>query len=116
MEYEVSLLPPDTVFPRVGQIWETVRECVVDATIFLGNGEAMAGHPRLKAPERFRITGLSNPPIMVSFTPLRYEELEKLVVPEEFLTRQGYGGYQLDLRFGKERYFNELFKLVSNPA
>ena len=27
--YELSLLPPNTLFPRPGQIWETVRDCDV---------------------------------------------------------------------------------------
>jgi hypothetical protein len=29
MEYERSLLPPSTIFPRPGQVWETVRDCEV---------------------------------------------------------------------------------------
>jgi len=29
-DYQRSLLPPDTVFPREGQIWEAVRDCQVD--------------------------------------------------------------------------------------
>ena len=28
-EYQRSLLPPETVFPREGQIWKAVRDCEV---------------------------------------------------------------------------------------
>src|SRR5579862_9767197 len=27
--YERSQLPPDTIFPRLGQIWEAIRDCEV---------------------------------------------------------------------------------------
>ena len=29
VEYELSHLPPDTIFPRPGLIWETTRDCEV---------------------------------------------------------------------------------------
>ena len=125
LDYERSLLPPDLVFPRVGQIWETLRDCDVHfqawftvkgthdwfpqplplVTEILQSGQTVqlfphfaAGRIALKQGERVRIHALddTNRPLQVIFVPLRYDELHQTVVPDEQRRRRSH--YVLTLR------------------
>jgi hypothetical protein len=156
VDYELSHLPPDTIFPRPGQIWATARDCEVGfeaciawqgpqfSKLQLRSGEAVTifgpakpvspfpfGTARLQKGEKVRIleradlTGFAGPkPIGVNFEPLRYEELESSIVPQELRNMPGYRGYRLCARtarpsscFHAERtYLNEDFRLVEDVA
>ena len=121
-DYERSLLPPDLVFPRAGQIWEAVRDCrahVLKRRIG-PNGPFFWPNARLRQGERVRILTLDDPkPLTVAFQPLRYEELHQSIAPDSLR-------YELRLRTAcsvlaaalreDTGYFNEVFRLVEDVA
>jgi len=140
-EVERSRLPSDIVFPRVGQVWETVRDCEVtfrpcfDLPPVNGTGTSgfalqlrLGGMVRMREGERIRILGLEHPdkPLDVRFQPLRYSELHAAIVPDEIRQKPGYRGYELSVysartlpQFSKQpsqTYFNEAFKMVADLA
>jgi hypothetical protein len=62
-------------------------------------------------------------PLGVSFVPLRYAELENILVPEHIRTRPGYTHYHLTAptarTFGLEKpadYFGECFRMIEDAA
>jgi len=138
---ERSRLPAGILFPRVGQVWETIRECEVpfqvrfsiqaSAWLFKPGGPAKevqallpGGKARLAAGERVRIESVDDPerPLYVTFVPVRYEELYESIVPVEH--RRPSSHYVLALRTAytpycvrEERaFFTELFRLVGEPV
>ncbi len=143
MEIESSWLPRDLVFPRLGQIWEAVRDCEVpfrtslpfqqkpahavatpaDLEAYL---ESLFGVCKLHKGERVRVVDAEGPkPVQVTFVPLRYQELHERIVPEGTRKLPGYSGYVLHLKtaqtiveFNRERqsYFTEAFKCVADIA
>ena len=112
IDYERSLLPPDTVFPCGNQVWEVMQDCEVRFIAGFSERPVEAYRARLSAGERVRIraTGEARP-IFVNFVPLRYHELAQSIVPEDIRTSSGYVGYWLDAKTG---YFNEHFRLVED--
>ena len=143
LDYERLLLPPDTAFPRVGQIWETVRDCEVHfqawRTVRVSNAwpsQAAApsiktiqapftgGNVQLQQGERVRIDALDDAdrPLQVTFVPLRYDELHLVIVPKD--ERRTSSRYVLTLRTAytvccsrdEKGFFNELFRRVDDAA
>jgi hypothetical protein len=125
-DYERSLLPPDIMFPRTGQIWEAVRDCEVNFSGWTPTNPIFpGGSARLRQGERVRILTLDDPkPIWVSFQPVRYHALHESIVPHDIRNRPGYQRYALSLRTaytvccppGETGYFHELFRLVEDVA
>ena len=136
-DYERSLLRPNIVFPRVGQIWETVRDCDVDfrAWCDIQGGYAWLTSPvkgaktfygfgkvRLPRGERVRIDALDdvNKPLQVTFVPLRYDELHWTIVPENEVRESSH--YVLALRTAytvccsrdETGFFQDLFRLAED--
>src|SRR5579883_1458222 len=72
-DYERSLLPSNTVFPRGGQIWEVAQECDVQVNYVFATPASFSGKGRLPVGERVRIMDdiQNSQPILVSFLPLR---------------------------------------------
>lgn len=141
-EIERSRLPSNMVLPRVGQIWETVRDCAVSFRPCFSIEQTQAagsdglvpkrawkllfgGSTQLREGERIRVIGVDDPdkPLQVHFQPVRYEELHAGIVPEDIRCAPGYQGYKLflktvktipDLRKGDcQSYFNETFRLIA---
>lgn len=123
-DYERSLLPPGLVFPRAGQVWEPVRDCDVRFVAFIPRTILPSGLARLRRGERVRIQPGESKPIQVHFQPVRYEELEPVIVPEDIRNRPGYHYYWLTLRIARTPcclyeepgFFHELFHLVEDVA
>jgi hypothetical protein len=116
-----SLLPPGIVFPRAGQIWETLRDCRVHVSKWMvGPVGAVAWRDaRLQEGERVRILTLDNPkPLRVIFQPVRYEELHESIAADSLRyslwvwTAPGV----VPVLGKKPGYFIELFKLVGEVA
>src|SRR5215475_6036946 len=112
---EKERLPEGVVFPRVGQIWECIRDCQVsfrphvrrvtfvsaESTKVLDKLAPMhrpiapedilvllGGHTNFPAGERIRVVGAeTDKPLQVSFVPVRYQELQSHIVPETFRAR-----------------------------
>ncbi|MGO8931627.1 MAG: hypothetical protein ACLQU3_32640 [Limisphaerales bacterium] len=124
MDCERSRLPPDMVFPRVGQVWETIRDCEVQFhacisprseldTAGLPKGFAhlgpidlksymmQFGMTQLRRGERVRILEVGPKPLVIFFRPLRYHELHESIVPEKIRRMPGYNGYTLHLKTAK---------------
>ena len=124
-DYERSQLPNTIIFPRAGQVWETVRDCEVGvfpciiyprqrvAKLQLLNGLTVtmadaASLPvrffckraRLQKGERLRVIDLCEGarPLMVHLRPVRYDELHESIVPAQLRAAVGYTGYTLLLR------------------
>lgn len=95
-EYERSLLPADIVFPEEGEVWETIDDCDVKYGTLFAAPSSGGGNARLQRGERVRILQLPDGrPIMIAFSPLRYDELHTLIVPEEDRNCATYTGYHL---------------------
>ena len=78
------------VFPRAGQIWETLRDCDVRFIAFIPKTILPSGMVRLQQGERVRILTQEPKPIHVTFQSVRYEELEPVIVPEDIRKRPGF--------------------------
>jgi hypothetical protein len=121
-EIERSRLSGDITFPRVGEIWETVRDCEVSfrasipfrpqtgtrtrTNMTLASATEMKmymqlgfGLAKFHQDEKVRIIEIDGPkPIQVTFLPLRYQELHDQLVPEPTRKLPRYAGYVLHLR------------------
>lgn len=113
-EYERSQLPAGTIFPKPGEVWETVGECEVQYREMFTAPASGGGQTRLSAGEKVKMIGLDDPkPIRVSFVPLRYEELHARIIPKETRREPRNGGYCLS---AKTAYFSQHFRLVEGAA
>ena len=113
LEYERSLLPRRTIFPREGQLWEAVSDCEVDFEVFFAApGGGPSGTANLPKGERVRIGRQTNSDaLLVQFVPLRYEELQDAIVAPHVRANPRYSDYAL---YAKTGYFNEHFRLVKD--
>jgi hypothetical protein len=109
IEYERSLLPSGTVFPRKNQVWETIRDCEVRFVAVYEGQAGQVGAAWLPTTERVRILADCEQAVSVSLLPLRYDELHNSIVPEGIRQSPSYRDYLLDLRVSD---FNEHFLLV----
>ncbi len=116
-----SLLPPGIVFPRAGQIWETLRDCRVHINKWMigPRGPVVWLDARLKQGERVRILPLDDPkPMRVVFQPVRYEELHQSIAPDS--VRYNLWVWTapcvVPVLGEKPGYFIELFRLVGDEA
>jgi hypothetical protein len=140
---ERSRLPADMAVPRAGQVWEAVHDCEVAYRVMIDPvtppstskrvlyEELLAragGLAPLRRGERIRILGVDDPrkPLRVDFQPVRYQELQQAIVPEDVWMRAGYRGYELSLKSARtiadfaqepgQTYFNRAFRLVEDTA
>jgi len=112
-DYERSLLPSNTVFPRAGQLWEAIAECDVRVHYIFATAASSSGAGKLASGERVRILkGRNEPkPIHVSFLPVRHVDLLASLVPEDVRREPLYTGYVLSV---KTAYFNKYFGLIED--
>jgi hypothetical protein len=143
-EFERSQLPPDTVFPKPGQVWQARRDCVVGviAIMELKDGEILPffataglvphvpfGPARLVKGEKIRIiertdsTESSCPrPLLVNFRSLRHKEMEKKMVLQKIRALPEYQDYALQIATARPKaclspedtYLNKDFELVED--
>jgi len=112
-DYERSLLPRSAVFPRGGQIWETIDDCEVSVEYVFAAPAGFGGTATISRGEKVRIMegGIDPEPIIVSFLPVRYDELHEHFVPADVRSIPRYTNYALDT---KTAYFNGHFRLVED--
>ena len=110
-DYERSLLPRATVFPRGGQTWEAIDNCEVSVEYIFAAPAGFGGSATFPSGERVTIMsgGIVPEPIAVNFLPLRYEELHEHFVPLDVRSIPRYTNYALNT---KTSYFNEHFRLI----
>ena len=100
-------------FPRGGQIWEVTDGCDAQIQYLFTAPITFNGSGRLIAGERVRImTETAHPqPDVVSFLPVRYDELHESLVPPDIRDTPRYKKYMLSVKAG---YFYEHFKLIED--
>jgi hypothetical protein len=102
-------------FLRGGQIWEVTDGCEAQIHYLFTAPITFSGSCRLISGERVCImTGTTNPqPIVVSFLPVRYDELQENLVPQDIRDTPRFKKYTLSVETG---YFYEHFRLIENVA
>jgi hypothetical protein len=101
--------------PRKGQLWEVIDGCDVQIQYLFSAPITFSGSGRLAAGERVCITteAADPPPAVVSFLPVRYQELHDSLVPPDMRDTPRYKKYALSL---KPDDFQAHFKLVEDVA
>jgi hypothetical protein len=117
-DHERSLLPANLVFPRVGQIWETLCDCQVPVLrrMVSPKGPFIWPNVGLRRGERVRILALDHAkPLRVKFEPIGNPELPETTEPgnlgDEYWLRTAC---TVPVPGVKTVYFNELFRLVGD--
>jgi hypothetical protein len=102
-------------FPRKGQIWEVTDGCDARIQYLFTAPITFSGSGRLTAGERVCIlTETIRPqPKVVSFQPVRYDELHDSLVPRGIRETPRYKKYILSVETG---YFHEHFRLIEDVA
>jgi hypothetical protein len=100
-------------FPRGGQIWEVTDGCDVQIQYLFTAPITFSGSGRLTAGERvYILAGTTDPqPMIVSFLPVRYDELHESLVPPDIRDTPRYKKYTLSVETG---YFHEHFRLIED--
>jgi hypothetical protein len=102
-------------FPRKGQIWEAIYGCEAQIQYLFTAPITFSGSSKLTTGERVCVmtetTALQ--PVVVSFQPVRYDELHDSLVPPDIRNTPRYKKYLLSVETG---YFYEHFKLVEDVA
>jgi hypothetical protein len=102
-------------FPRKGQIWEVIDGCEAQIQYLFTAPITFSGSGRLAAGERVCVmTETTNPqPVVVSFLPVRYDELHDSLVPPDIRDTPRYKKYMLSV---KAEYFYQHFRLFEDVA
>jgi hypothetical protein len=100
-------------FPRKGQIWEVIDGCDAQIQYLFTAPITFSGFGRLTAGERVCVvTEATDPqPTVVSFLPVRYDELHDSLVPPDIRNTPRYKKYLLSVKTG---YFYEHFKHIGD--
>lgn len=101
--------------PYAGQIWEVTDGCDAQIQYLFSAPITFSGSGRLIAGERVCImTGITeSQPALVSFLPVRYDELHDRLVPPDIRETPRYQKYTLSV--GAD-YFHEHFRLIENAT
>ncbi|MGA2685015.1 MAG: hypothetical protein ABSF51_08185 [Verrucomicrobiota bacterium] len=102
-------------FPSKGQIWEVIDGCDAQIQYLFTAPITFSGSGRLTAGERVCVMTETTdpPPVVVSFLPVRYDELHDSLVPPDIRDTPRYKKYTLSVRTG---YFYEHFRLIEDVA
>jgi hypothetical protein len=112
--YERSLLPPDTVFPADGEVWEAIDDAEVLVMRHYAAPVTDTNDAVLPRGERVRVIGSSQDrPIVISAEPLRYGELLARLVPGDVRAEPRFTNYSLMV---KTEAFNRHFRRVADAA
>jgi hypothetical protein len=100
--------------PRKGQIWEVADGCDTQVEYLFSAPITLSGSGRLTAGERVCIvTETVDAQKIVSFLPVRYDELHESLVPSDVRNTPRYKAYTLSV---KTEHFYEHFRLVEDVA
>jgi len=101
--------------PRGGQIWEVIDACDAQIQYLFSAPITFSGSGRLNAGERVCILTETTdlPPTVVSFLPVRYDELHDSLVPADIRDTPRYKKYMLLVN---TEYFHEHFRLIEDVA
>ena len=101
--------------PGEGEIWEVANDCDVHIQYLFSAPITFSGAGRLATGERVRLLPANTSPLpaIVSFIPVRYEELHNRLVPLDMRETPRYKKYVLSL---KVEDFQKRFRLVDGVA
>jgi len=104
-----------TPFPGKGQIWVAIDACDVQIQYLFNAPITFSGSGRLTGGERVCIlTEITDPPAaVVSFVPVRYDELHDGLVPPDIRETPRFKRYMLSVKTG---CFYEHFRLIEDAA
>jgi hypothetical protein len=106
-EFERSLLPPDTVFPADGEVWEAIGDVEVLVMRHYAAPVTDTNEAVLPLGERVRVIGSHLPePIIITAVPVRYDELLATLVPADVREEPRFTNYSLSI---KTADFNQNF-------
>jgi len=99
--------------PRSGQIWEVIDGCDAQIQYLFSAPITFSGSGKLAAGERVCITTETTDPHpeVVSFLPVRYDELHDSLVPADIRDTPRFKKYMLSV---KTEYFHEHFRLIED--
>jgi hypothetical protein len=102
-------------FPRKGQIWEVTDACDAQIEYLFSAPLTFSGSGRLTAGERVCISAgtTESQSMVVSFLPVRYEQLHESLVPSDVRNTPRYKAYTLSV---KTEYFYEHFRFIKDAA
>ncbi len=102
-------------FPHRGQIWAVTDGCEAQIQYLFNAPITFSGTCRLSSGERVCITteAADPQPMVVSFLPVRYDELHESLVPPDIRDTPRYKKYALSVAIG---YFYEHFRLIEDAA
>ena len=110
-EFERSLLPPDTIFPADGEVWEAIDDARVLVMHHYAAPVTDTNDATLPRGERVRVMGSHQArPIVIAFEPVRYDELLETLVPDDVRAEPVFTNYHLSV---KTAYFNQHFRCVT---
>jgi hypothetical protein len=99
-------------FPGKGQIWEVTDSCDAQIQYLFNAPITFSGSGRLAAGERVWIVTESADALpIVSFLPVRYDELHDSLVPPDIRETPRYKKYLLSVN---TKYFHEHFRLIED--
>lgn len=105
--FEASLLPPDTVFPADGEVWEAIGDAEVLVMQHYAAPFTLTNEAVLPLGERVRVIGSHLPrPIVIAAVPLRHDELLATLVPADVRAEPRFDSYSLSI---PTAYFNQHF-------
>ena len=111
-DYERSQLPPGTVFPADGEVWEAVDDVKVLVMHHYAAPVTDTGEAILPRGERVRVIGSAQEkPIIISADPLRYGELLPSLVPDDVRGEPRFTNYSVMV---KTADFNRHFRRVAD--
>jgi len=108
-DYERSLLPADTRFPLLGDVYEVLEDLEVHYLTSWRAPFTGGGKGRLLRGDRIVVRYMLPKPIAVSADAVNYREIEARVVPESERKVQGYDGFSFSI---KTADLNTKFRLV----
>lgn len=109
--FEASLLPPDTVFPADGEVWEAIGDAEVLVMQHYAAPFTLTNEAVLPLGERVRVIGSHLPrPIVIAAVPLRHDELLATLVPADVRAAPRFDSYTLSI---PTAYFNQHFWRIS---
>lgn len=97
-DYERSLLPVDTRFPRQGDVYEALEDVEVHYLTSWDAPFTGGGKGTMRRGDNVVVVYLVSPqPLTVGARPVKYAELEERLVPEADRKAHRYGGFYLSI-------------------
>jgi hypothetical protein len=112
-DYERSLLPSDTRFPLVGDIYEALEDLETFYQTSWNAAFTGGGRGKILKGDRIIVRFMLPQPVAVSADALNYHEVEERMVPEGERKAIDYGGFRITLRTAD---LNEKFRLIRENA